>query len=114
MDKVALIIGGGGDPLAEYMAALKLCAAAGKQWEVFACNDMIEDFPNPIDHAITLHPEKLVTWLTRRRAKGLPAPGDTWAHTQYSHVDQWTRDWTGSVGLLGVKIAREEGFTKII
>jgi hypothetical protein len=113
-NRVALIIGGGGDPLAEYVAALKLCAAAEKQWVVFACNDMIEDFPNHIDHAVTLHPEKLGIWLPRRAAKGLPPPGDVWAHTMYSGVNQWTRDWLGSVGLFGVKLAREEGFTKII
>jgi hypothetical protein len=113
-DTVALVIGGGNDPLAEYVAALKLCAAAGLPWKVFVCNTMIEDFPTAIDHGVTLHPDNLVGWLSRREAAGRARPAVLWAHRGYANVDQWTRDWLGSVGLFAVKIAREEQYRKII
>jgi hypothetical protein len=113
-DTVALILGGGNDVFAEYVEALKLCATAGTPWKVFACNDMLEAFPGTIDNGVTLHPEKLIGWLSRREAAGKARPVVMWAHRHFANVDQWSRDWSGSVGLFAVKIAREERFRKII
>jgi len=113
-DTVALVLGGSLNVFAEYTAALKLCAAAGLPWKIFACNDMIEAFPGAMDYGCTLHPDKLPGWLSRRAAAGLPAPPVIWAHRHFANVDQWTRDWSGSVGLFAVKVAREEQFKKII
>lgn len=112
---IAIVMCGGGDPFAEYEAARALCERAGKHASIFAGNDMIERFPHHIDHALTLHPEKLQLWLPRRRAAGYNDPPKVWAHRNYeTDVTHWTRDWSGSTGLFCVKVARENGFVHII
>ncbi len=112
---VAIVMCGGGDPFAEYAAAKELCDKAEKKVSVFAGNDMIELFPGDIAHAITLHPDKLRIWIPRRKANGFNDPPKIWAHRNYEGlVTDWTRDWSGSTGLLCVKIAREMGFVHVI
>jgi hypothetical protein len=112
---VAVVMGGGGDPFAEWELAKELCGRAGKHASVFAGNDMIEMFPGDIDHAVSLHPDKLRIWLPRRKAAGFNDPPKVWAHRNYEGaVTHWTRDWSGSTGLFCVKIARENGFVHII
>jgi hypothetical protein len=113
-DTVAIVVGGSLNVFAEYVEALKICAAAGTPWKVFVCNAMIEDFPGVIDNGVTLHPDHLVGWLSRRSATGRAPPVVMWAHRSYANVDQWSRDWLGSVGLFAVKVAREEHYRKII
>ena len=113
-DTVALVLGGSNDVFAEYVEAMKLCATAGIPWTVFGCNDMIEAFPGELPNGVTLHPDKLAEWLSRREAAGHQRPKVMWAHRHFANVDQWTRDWQGSVGLFAVKVAREEQFRKII
>lgn len=112
---VAIVMCGGGDPWAEWELAKAMCERAGKKYSIFAGNDMIELFPGDIDHAITLHPDKLKLWLPRRKAAGFNDPPKVWAHTAYEGaVTDWTRDWSGSTGLFCIKIARENGFVHII
>lgn len=112
---IAIVVCGGGDPFAEWEIAREMCERAGKTYSIFAGNDMIERFPHDIDHAITLHPEKLSIWLPRRLANGFNAAPKVWAHRNYeSAVTHWTRDWSGSTGLMCVKVARENGFTHIV
>jgi hypothetical protein len=99
-------------------------AAAAKLFEpdaVFAVKAMIAHWPDRIDYAVTLHPEMLADFLRRRCDAGLPMAMQTWAHSRrgprgkpWSTVDRTTEDWAGSSGLLAVKIAREEGFDKIV
>ncbi len=114
MKDVALIVGGAETVLEEYQRALDMCAAAGLTTENFCANDMIEQFEGVIDNAVTLHPEKLGTWLMRRRAAGRPEPGRVWCHRPYNGVTNWTRDKGGSSGLFGVKIARELHYTHVV
>lgn len=112
---VAIVMCGGGDPFAEWELAKAMCERAGKSYSIFAGNDMIEHFPENIDHAITLHPDKLQLWLPRRKAAGFNDPPKIWAHRNYEGaVTHWTRDWSGSTGLFCIKIARENGFVHII
>jgi len=111
---IAIIVCGGGDPFAEYEQARALVERAGKHASVFAGNDMIERFPHDIDHALTLHPEKLQLWMPRRRANGFNDPPKVWAHRSTSSITNWTRDWSGSTGLFCVKVARENGYVHII
>ena len=113
--EAAIVMGGGGDPFAEFKHACDLCARAERTVTIFAGNDMIEKFPYYINHAVTLHPDKLQLWLPRRRAAGFNVPDKVWAHRVYEgSVTDWTRDWAGSTGLFCVKIARELGFVHII
>jgi len=111
---VALCVGGGNDPLAEYEAARRMCVAYGKTWQTFVCNDTIAIFPDPIDHAVTLHPDKFPGWMRHRLNANLNDPPRKWAHRSYIGFTDWTKDWQGSSGLFMVKIARELGYTHII
>lgn len=112
--KVALCVGGGGDPLTEYSAAREMCRLAERQVGTFVCNDTIPVFPDFLDHAVTLHPDKMPMWRSARLVKGLNDPPRQWCHRSYEGFSDWTRDWQGSSGLLCLKIARELGYTHII
>lgn len=111
----AIVVCGGGDPFAEYAQALDLCARAGRTVTIFAGNDMIEKMPDHVEHALTLHPDKLKLWLPKRKANGFNDPPRIWAHRNYDGtVTNWTRDWAGSTGLFCTKVARELGFTHVL
>lgn len=112
--EVAICVGGSTDCLSEYLRAKELCLEAGKPWMTFVCNDTITIFPDHIDNAVTLHPDKMPLWLDRRRKQNLDAPGLTWCHRPSRGIDRDTKDWGGSSGLIMVKIARESGFTHVI
>lgn len=111
---VAIVVGGGNDPLAEYAEAKALCIAAGKTFATFVCNDAIAVFPDHIDHACTLHPDKYQHWKVLRERGGLPQPTLRWSHRSYNQIDYHTKDWQGSSGLFCIKVARELGYTHII
>jgi hypothetical protein len=111
---IALVICGGGDPFAEFAEAKAMCERLGKKYVVFAGNDMIEHFPDKIDHAITLHPDKLYLWQGARRNRGFEMPERVWAHRSFNNVTNWTRDWQGSTGLFAAKVARENGHTHVV
>lgn len=112
---VAIIVGGGGDPLSEFDAATVMCDVAHKSYATFVCNDMIALFPHVIDFAGTLHPDKMHAWLGLRTKYGHPMPlGSTWCHRSYRDFTHHTRDWQGSSGLFMTKIAREQGYTRVV
>lgn len=111
---VAICVGGGNDPLAEYEAAAAICVAAGKTIANFVCNDALSIFPGPVHHGCTLHPDKWQYWRTIRERSGFPAPLRLWAHRSYPGFTDHTKDWQGSSGLFMVKAARELGYTHII
>lgn len=112
---VAVVVGGGGDPLSEFDAAKVLCDATHKTIATFVCNDMLALFPHHIDYAVTLHPDKMIPWTQLREKNGHPMPfGSTWCHRSFKGFTGHTKDWQGSSGLMMVKIAREEGYTRII
>lgn len=111
---VAICVGGGGDPLAEFEAAKAMCDAAGATYEIFVCNDALAVVPGRIDYGCTLHPDKWTHWKGLRDRAGHPMPLKLAAHRSYPGFDHWTKDWQGSSGLFMVKIAREKGHTHII
>lgn len=111
---VAIVICGGGDPFAEAERAVSLCDAAQKGYEIFVGNDMISMWPGSVDHALTLHPDKLAMWIGKRSTNHFPPPLHVWAHRPFTGVTDWTRDWAGSTGLFAVKVARELGFVHIL
>ena len=112
--KVALVLGGGADVFAEYAKAREMCTTAGREVLIIACNDMIALFPEVIDHAVTLHPEYYPRWLKARKGAGFPPLTRIWSHRSYVGFTDHTKDWTGSSGLMCIKIAREIGCTHII
>jgi hypothetical protein len=112
--KVAIVIGGAELVWEELAKARELCVAAGAEVTFFATNDMIQLFP---EHAIavTLHPDKLASWLAKRRASNYPNPEQIWAHRSHRYATKESKDWGGSVGLFAPKIAHWElGFGKVI
>lgn len=111
---VALILGGGQHVYNETDLAVRICATADKTPTIFGCNDQIELYPGAMAHAVTLHPDKMLGWVTRRYKRGLPPLDRMWAHRPFAGFTNHSRDWQGSVGLFAVKIARELGFTHII
>ena len=119
--KVAVIVGGADCVLAEYVEAERLCAEAGVDFTTLVINDMIAEFQDHVDHAVTLHPDaRLNQWLDERQKNCLPAPANVWAHRKADiGVNMVTRvcpEWgKGSSGLLAVKIALQElGCDRII
>lgn len=110
----AIVICGGGDPFAEAEHAFNLCLENDVPYTVFVGNDMIAAFGGPVDHALTLHPDKLRLWTSQRLSNGFPPPSHIWAHRPFSGVSDFTRDWAGSTGLFAVKVARELGFVHVL
>lgn len=111
-NRVAICLGGAEGVLDEFKQAVSLIT--GKERVVFACNDQIASFPEHINFACTLHPQKLPFWLSERKRLGLNVPRETWAHRPGEGVTHSTQDWSGSSGLFMVKIAIEKGFQKIL
>ena len=109
---IAIVLCGGGDPLAELARAIELCG--DKPHTIFAGNDQIAEYSGRIDHAVTLHPDKLDMWLRQRASNGYPPVGTIWSHRPHVNVQRWSRDWQGSTGLIATKIARELGFTHVL
>ena len=115
MSGVAIVVGGSSSVKEEYATARHLCAGARIGYQALVVNDMIPEFEDYIDHAVTLHPVKLKRdpphWLRSRAERGLPPPGDVWCHRD-DHKDVVTRvvkdHWSGSSGLFAVKIALYE------
>src|SRR5208282_5102542 len=124
---IAVVVGGAQGVLEEYREAERLCIAAGLEIVSFVINDMTAAFTGPIDHAVTLEPDKLTgpihgsgDWLSERKRRGFAEPRCTWSHRRAAGVDHIAREWLtdggrgGSSGLFAVKIARDLGFRKIL
>lgn len=111
---IAIVVGGSAKAFEEFEAARAMVRAAGKTYEVFVVNDMIAAFPEFIDHAITLHPEKFSLWASERLRAGRPGLSRIWAHRPFEGSTDSTQDWNGSVSLLAVKCARTVGYTHVI
>jgi hypothetical protein len=108
---IALVIGGAVGAIDEFHEAL---AMVSEKVVTLAVNDQIMLFPYYIDHAVTLHPEKLdhidPKWLTVRRSHHLDDPGEIWAHRDSRRtaniVTKIEPDhWQGSSGLYAARIA---------
>jgi hypothetical protein len=114
----ALVIGGSKSVFEEARAARELFEPDA----FFLINDMIPKWPERADYFCSLHPEKMLNWITARQRAGLPMGGEVWCHKKtgprpghnYAGVEKATEDWAGSSGLFACKVALEEGFTKIV
>lgn len=111
--KLAIVVGGGNDPIEEAQQAALYAHKAGLEPTYFIVNDMIAHFPHEAV-AVTLHREKLEGWMQTRVREGLPLISQVWGHRKYDRITNVTEDWSGSSGLFAVKIARMLGFTRII
>src|ERR1700686_3647474 len=93
---VGLVIGGADCVYEEFIAARAMCHEVGISYQTFVVNDMIPVFEGYIDHAVTLHPQKLTRddpkWLVGRARRGFLPPGEVWAHRNGNCADAVTRD----------------------
>lgn len=114
-DEVAVVIGGAEGVWDEWRQAKQMCEEAGARPITFVVNDSIPLFPDHIDHAVTLHPDKYEReWCGARAAHHRAAAGTVWAHRRHKVVNKDTPDWGGSSGLFAIKIAMELGHSKIL
>lgn len=118
--RVALVLGGASSVWSEMRSACDLVSPD----MVVATNDA-GAVADPVDHWVTLHPEKFRMWAEQRRSSGLPRVASIWHHrapiardiegTGYAAgAFRSTSDWGGSSGLLAVKVALLEGATHVI
>jgi hypothetical protein len=110
---LAIVVGGAEcvwDDLAEVRA---MCTEHNVAYTLYVCNDMIELFPE-VAIGVTLHVDKIQRWMANRAAKGYPNLTHIWAHRHHHLIFRHTHDWGGSVGLFGVKVAREAGHDKVV
>lgn len=116
---IAIVVGGSERVFEEFDAARDMVQRVGRNFETFCVNDMIAKFPEHIDHAVTLHPEKIGHWLSDRCRHNRPGIGTIWAHRPNSEaqplgISHSLTEWQGSVGLFAVKVARLIGYTHVI
>lgn len=69
--RLALALGSAKSVFDEYERFKELGSADG----ALACNEMIALWPGSLDAAVSLHPEKMATWIWKRRHSGFPDPG---------------------------------------
>ena len=112
----ALVLGGAECVRTDAERALAMFAPDA----VFAVNNIGIVWPGRLDYWVTLHPGPVEDdWvgieaaMRRRLAAGLNRP-QTWGHKAAKGIDRHTPDWAGSSGLLAVKVARLEGFDRIV
>ncbi|MEJ8571215.1 hypothetical protein [Microbaculum marinum] len=110
-----LILGGAACVHADAAAARALCEFDA----VMACNTIIADWPEPIDYAVTLHPDKIEAWYAQRLERQPDTPPELWVHFRRVHkpiryAHKTTAEIGGTVGLYAVKVARELGFERIV
>ncbi len=118
----ALILGGASclhDDLA------KLEELVGGPWSGIVCatNDAGYDYPHPIDHWVTQHPEHLPDWMEKRRLAGYDMDFTVWGGVwrtgrddrKYTWVDQVLRiTRVGSSGMHAVEVALHLGAERIV
>lgn len=101
---IALVVGGAECVWKDLEAAQALCLQYGREFEAFIINDMIAQYPGKA-RAVSLHPDKLESWLTKRQQAGLPKPLQVWTHRAHKLSTNATPDFGGSSGLFAAKIA---------
>lgn len=111
---VALALGGARNVFDEAAAAYALL---GREFDmVVACNDVGADWKGKLTHWATLHPDKFREWELRRHKNGHPMAYEVHFHRHYVRTTPYkiTHDWTGSSGLLAVKVALEAGAQRVV
>lgn len=114
MPDTCLVVGGAG-------CVFDDLAKAGNMFRpdcIIAINDIMTRLPR-VDHAVTMHPEKMHTWLEQRQANGFSEIVSFWTgHDKIlpksSLPYKKFKNNKGGSGLLAVEIAMYLGFTKII
>lgn len=113
----ALVLGGA-DCVWDDVLAVE--AMYGRQWDgqVIAANDIGAHWPRPLDHWVSLHPNKFIQWEPLRVRHGCDLTGgyQKWGTTRHGRVtDIQVNPWAGgSSGMLAVQAAWTLGCTRVI
>ncbi len=110
---LALVLGCGENVFDDAARLHELCTPDA----YIAVKDMIIKWPLRVDYGISLHPDRSKGYLKERGILGRNTNFEIWAHSQPSALviqHRTTDDWQGSSGLLGVKVALEEGFDGVV
>lgn len=115
--KVAFVLGGANTLFADLEAAFQLGLRPDT---TIMTNDTARDWKTDVDHWVTLHTEKMVGWMAIREEQGLPEAKHYWTSNtktvprEHKAMYNYVTSWDGSSGLLGVTVALELGYSKII
>jgi len=78
---------------------------------IVAVNDMAAQWPGPLEHFVTMHPEHVPKWIRERRAAGLPDPANLWTVTGKPQPAGFTfqpvKSYGGSSSMLATTVALE-------
>jgi hypothetical protein len=113
---LGVVVGGGQFVRKEYDQAKATCERLGIDHVAFVVNDMIPLFAGRC-HAVTLHFDKLLMWLTERRANGFPPPVEVWCQRDKINRPFVTRvadEFRGSSGMLALYSALAWGCDRIL
>ncbi|KKN22952.1 hypothetical protein LCGC14_0909950 [marine sediment metagenome] len=108
----ALILGGGQGVWDEVLAWEEMY---GGRWDglVVAANDVGSHWPRALDHWVTLHPNRLISWIAIRKSYGFVDGFETWGRRKLNAIDHYIQPWAGgSSGMLAVQVARQLGCTR--
>lgn len=114
---VAFILGSANTLEEDIRAALDLCPLPDT---VIAANHAGRDFAGPLPHWVTLHTEKMPKWVEERAAAGYPPAENYWTSNvktippEHAQLYRRAETWDGSSGLLGVTVALQLGYDRII
>jgi len=108
--QIAVICGGAEGVWEERARAVGLVRSLGLTVVSLAINDAGTVHPDPLDHWITLHPDKLrvdaPNWAGAREANGLQTTYKVWSQSHKPGVDGCARLWRdGSSGLTAIDVA---------
>lgn len=115
--KVGIVIGGAIDVWNEYDRTIELLNEAQLEYNTFVTNDSIPLFPDYLDVAVSLHPNKLPIWAQARNKLGRNVPDFVVSIRRdlCTLVTHYCADWGGSSGLYSVRVALELfGCTRVI
>jgi hypothetical protein len=114
MAKRAIIIGGA-ESVWRDLETLKDIEADSN---IIAINDAGCEYDQKLTWWVTLHPEKMYSWMQRRANNGFNMQFRSVGFGNYRKVHKLTHemsdDWGGSSGLFACKIALEKGYDEII
>lgn len=102
---IAVILGGADNLGSDLAAALKLFTPD----IVIATNHAGKDYEGHVDHWVTMHPEKMMAWVTERHKAKRPAAGQLWKPQERHNPNgldfRNVPSWGGGSGLLAVTVA---------
>lgn len=117
---IALVLGGASSLLPDVAFAKTLVNP--RFCTIIACNDAGIEWPGPLDHWVTAHPDELPIREKRRRERGYPGGYETWTRpypagmkdreAMCDHVITGYED--GSSGLLALGVALKLGCHAIL